>query len=94
MTTLKNIREYQRIYLLRIYSQTIHELFANRELFAEHCCEVTSFSSLKLHFKVTRFPAIEPHSEVTSFTELEPHCEVTIFTAIEPHWEVTSFTSI
>ena len=29
--------KYQRIDLQRIYSQTIHELFANRELFAEHC---------------------------------------------------------
>ena len=29
--------EYQRIDLWPIYLQTIHELFANRELFAEHC---------------------------------------------------------
>ena len=29
--------KYQRIDLWRIYSQTIRELFANRELFAEHC---------------------------------------------------------
>ena len=30
--------KYQRIDLWRIYSQTIRELFANRELFAEHWC--------------------------------------------------------
>ena len=29
--------EYQRIDLWQIYLQTISELFANRELFAEHC---------------------------------------------------------
>ena len=35
--------KYQRIDLWRIYSLTIHELFVNRELFAEHCFEIRDF---------------------------------------------------
>ena len=37
--------KYQRIDLWRIYSGTIHELFANRELFAEHWYSRTFYRS-------------------------------------------------
>ena len=48
--------KYQRIDSSRIYSQTIRELFANRELFAEHWCSPVSYSAVfpdKLPYSVS-----------------------------------------